>query len=66
MQDPDEVDYLNDTVRDITEETYGFLIFQEQIASVAHELGDGITMDEANLLRKILTRKEQVKDMELR
>ena len=25
---PDQVDYLNDTVREITEETYGFLIFQ--------------------------------------
>ena len=53
VQDPDEIDYLNNTVQDITEETYGFLIFQEQIARLAHELGDGITMDEANLLRKI-------------
>ena len=60
------VDYLNDTVRDITEETYGFLIFQEQIARLAHELGDGITMDEANLLRKILTKKGTGKGHEVK
>jgi DNA polymerase-3 subunit alpha len=28
-QEPDEVEYQNQTVRDVTEETYGFLIFQE-------------------------------------
>ena len=29
---PHEVDYLNEHVKDVTQETYGFLIFQEQIA----------------------------------
>jgi len=66
VQDPDEVDYLNETVRGITEETYGFLIFQEQIARLAHELGDDITMDEANLLRKILTKKGTGKGHEVK
>ena len=33
------------------------MIFQEQIAQLAYNLGDGITMDEANLLRKVLTKK---------
>ena len=41
----------------MTKETYGFLIFQEQIASLAHELGEGISLDEGNLLRKLLTKK---------
>ena len=66
VQDPDSVDYLNDTVREVTEETYGFLIFQEQIARLAYELGDGITMDEANLLRKILTKKGTGKGHEVK
>ena len=66
VQDPDSVDYLNDTVREITEETHGFLIFQEQIAKLAYELGDGITMDEANLLRKILTKKGTGKGHEVK
>ena len=56
-QMPDEVDYLNDTVRSITEETYGFLIFQEQIAMLAHKLGKNLTLDEGNKLRKLLTKK---------
>ena len=45
-----------DEAREITEETYGFLIFQEQIALLAHKLG-GLTLDEGNMLRKVLTKK---------
>ena len=56
-ENPQDVKYLNDKVREITEETYGFLIFQEQIAMLAHELGKGVTLDEGNLLRKVLTKK---------
>ena len=56
-QAPDEVDYLNNTVREVTEETYGFLIFQEQIAMLAHKLGKDLTLDEGNKLRKLLTKK---------
>lgn len=55
-ENPDSVRYLNDTAREVTEETYGFLIFQEQIALLAHKLG-GLTLDEGNLLRKVLTKK---------
>ena len=34
------------TVEELTKETYGFLIFQEQIALLAHKLGDDISLDE--------------------
>jgi DNA polymerase III alpha subunit len=54
---PDDVIYANETIREITEETYGFLIFQEQIALLAHKLGKDISLDEGNLLRKLLTKK---------
>ena len=54
---PEDVWYENDIVREVTEETYGFLIFQEQIAMLAHKLGKNITLDEGNLLRKLLTKK---------
>ena len=53
---PHYIKYLTDESREITEETYGFLIFQEQIALLAHKLG-GLTLDEGNLLRKVLTKK---------
>jgi len=54
---PHEVDYMNDTVRAVTEETFGFLIFQEQIAMLAHKLGKDLSLDEGNKLRKLLTKK---------
>jgi DNA polymerase III alpha subunit len=60
-ENPHKVKYINETHREITQETYGFLIFQEQIALLAHKLG-GLTLDEGNLLRKILTKKGTGKD----
>jgi len=54
---PGNIDYINEHVKDVTKETYGFLIFQEQIALLAHKLGKGLTLDEGNLLRKVLTKK---------
>jgi DNA polymerase-3 subunit alpha len=54
---PDEIDYGHEIIREVTEETYGFLIFQEQIALLAHRLGRNLTLDEGNMLRKLLTKK---------
>ena len=56
-ENPEDVYYLNDTVREVTEETFGFLIFQEQIAMLAHRLGKNLSLDEGNKLRKLLTKK---------
>jgi DNA polymerase-3 subunit alpha len=53
---PQYIKYIHPIVQEVTEETYGFLIFQEQIALLAHKLG-GLTLDEGNLLRKVLTKK---------
>ena len=54
---PALISYPNQIYREITEATYGFLIFQEQIALLAHKLGKNITLDEGNILRKVLTKK---------
>jgi len=54
---PGRINYVHEIVRDVTAETYGFLIFQEQIATLAHRLGKNISLDEGNLLRKLLTKK---------
>lgn len=54
---PEDVEYINSHVREVTEETYGFLIFQEQIAMLAHKLGKDLSLDEGNKLRKLLTKK---------
>ena len=56
-ENPSLVKYENKIVKEITKETYGFLIFQEQIALLAHKLGHNISLDEGNKLRKLLTKK---------
>ena len=56
-RNPDDIKYVHPIVKEVTEETYGFLIFQEQIALLAHKLGQNLSLDEGNLLRKILTKK---------
>ena len=56
-ENPGKIRYENDIVKEITKETYGFLIFQEQIALLAHRLGKDISLDEGNKLRKLLTKK---------
>ncbi len=66
INDPLSVNYAHELVEEVTKETYGFLIFQEQIALLAYHLGDGITMDEANLLRKVLTKKGTGKGHEVK
>ena len=54
---PESVQYLHEVHKEVTEETYGFLIFQEQIAMLANKLGKDIPEDDAQLLRKLLTKK---------
>ena len=54
---PQYIKYVHPLVQEVTEETYGFLIFQEQIALLAHKLGKNISLDEGNKLRKLLTKK---------
>ena len=54
---PGDIEYLHELTKEVTKETYGFLIFQEQIAMLAHKLGSNITLDEGNTLRKLLVKK---------
>jgi DNA polymerase III subunit alpha len=64
-ENPEEVKYYNSIHKEVTQSTYGFLIFQEQISSLAHKLGKDISLDEGNLLRKLLTKKGTGKEGEL-
>jgi len=65
-ENPDNIPYVSKVHKEITEETYGFLIFQEQIALLAHKLGKDISLDEGNLLRKLLTKKGTGKGHEVK
>lgn len=59
---PKKIKYAHPYIKEVTESTYGFLIFQEQISMLAHKLGKNISQDEAELLRKVLTKKGTGKD----
>lgn len=63
---PHEIQYVHKAVRDVTEDTYGFLVFQEQIASIAHKLGKDISLEEGNQLRKVLTKKGTGKEAQVK
>jgi DNA polymerase-3 subunit alpha len=65
-ENPQRLKFLNDEHRAITQETYGYLIFQEQIAALAHKLGKDITLDEGNMLRKVLTKKGTGKEAKVK
>lgn len=65
-RNPQRLKFLNDDHQSITEETYGYLIFQEQIAALAHKLGKDISLDEGNMLRKVLTKKGTGKEAKVK
>jgi DNA polymerase-3 subunit alpha len=54
---PMDVKYIHPLARDVTADTFGFLVFQEQIAAMASKLGKDISLEEGNQLRKVLTKK---------
>lgn len=54
---PETVIYLHDDLRPILEETYGLIIYQEQVMEIAHTMG-GFTMAEADGFRKAMGKKK--------
>lgn len=61
--DPDAVEYLCPELEEILSPTYGHMIFQEQIASIVHKLGNDISLDEGNKLRSNLTKKRNLEEV---
>jgi len=59
---PEQVHYDHPIIKEVLGETHGLLVFQEQLALLAHKLGKDISLDEGNLLRKVLTKKGTGKD----
>jgi DNA polymerase-3 subunit alpha len=60
-----EIEYLHPLLHDILEETYGVILYQEQVMRVAGELAD-FTMGEADVLRKAMGKKKPAELMALR
>ena len=53
----EEIDYDHPLIESILGKTFGLIVFQEDIMNLVNQIGDKITMSDANVLRKLLTKK---------
>lgn len=57
-QEEDEYTIDHPIFNDVTKDTYGFIIFQEQISELVSRMGEGISEDDGQKVRKLLTKKK--------
>jgi DNA polymerase-3 subunit alpha len=57
---PSSIKYLHDDLKPILQSTYGVLLFQEQVMTIASKIA-GYTLREADLLRKYISDKDSTK-----
>ena len=55
---PQNVHYYHEDLREILEETYGIIVYQEQIINIARKMA-GFTYGKADILRKAMSKKKQ-------
>lgn len=55
---PDKVTYLDPSLEDILKETYGIIIYQEQVMLLAVKMA-GYTLGEADILRRAMSKKKE-------
>jgi len=61
---PDEVQYLHPKMEELLKETYGVMVYQEDVIKVAHHFG-GLDMAESDILRRAMSGKYRgTKEME--
>ena len=60
-----KITYLHPRLEPILEETYGIIVYQEQVMQIASEMG-GFTLGEADLLRSAMSKKDMTLMQELR
>ncbi|MFC7290483.1 DNA polymerase III subunit alpha [Hirschia litorea] len=53
----EEIDYLHDDLKPVLEETYGVIVYQEQVMRIAQILA-GYSLGEADLLRRAMGKKK--------
>jgi len=57
------VKYIHDIVKDFTQDTYGCILYQEQVMLACVHLG-GMTMAEADKVRKIIGKKKDAREFD--
>lgn len=60
----EKISYPHSKLKDILEETYGVIVYQEQVMGAAHNLG-GFSMGKADKLRKAMGKKQKDQMAEL-
>jgi DNA polymerase-3 subunit alpha len=58
------VNYLHQTMKPFTEETYGCILYQEQVMQACVELG-GMSWSEADKVRKIIGKKKDAREFDV-
>ena len=53
----EKIDYIDDSLKDILESTYGIIVYQEQIMLIAQRLAN-YTLGEADILRRAMSKKK--------
>jgi len=56
-RNPDKIHYPHPDLKPILEETYGIIVYQEQVMSIANLIGD-YTLGEADMLRRAMGKKK--------
>ena len=54
-----KVEYLHPVLEDILKETYGVIVYQEQVIQIANKVG-GISLAEADILRRAMGKKDLI------
>lgn len=63
---PENIKYIHPVVKEVLEKNYGFIVYQEDLAWLTHKLGKDVSLEEGNLLRKVLTKKGTGKGHEVK
>jgi DNA polymerase-3 subunit alpha len=59
----EKVEYSHDIIKSITSDTYGLVVYQEQVMQMCVELA-GMSWSDADKIRKIIGKKKDVKEFE--
>lgn len=57
-RNPEKIKYPHESVRPILEETYGFMVYQEQVMQLVQVLG-GFSLGQSDLMRRAISKKKE-------
>ena len=61
FHDPQHIDYLHPVLKEQLEETYGVMVYQEDVLKVCHHFA-GLDLGDADVLRRMMNHKSRRKD----